>query len=207
MKMERESMKNKQLIISVGREYGSGGHAIAVELARRFELPVFDRNILKTIADAKHVDVENLEPYDEVPRNWLFSRKVRGHSSAPEEHVAHMQFNFLRKKAENGDSFVIVGRCAETVLRGQKGLVSIFILGDRERKIERIERIYQLNREDAEHKLDRIDKKRKTYHNYYCDIKWGDSRNYDVSINSSRLGVERTVDMLELYIQERMKDL
>lgn len=198
-------MEQKQLIISVGREFGSGGHVIAEELARRFQLPMYDRNILAEIADEKNIDSNNLEKYDELPKNRLFSRTVRGHSSSPEEHIANMQFDFLRKKAGEGMSFVIVGRCAETVLKGYDGLITIFVLGDRDKKIERIARIHQLSQAEAERMIYRYDKKRKSYHNYYCEEKWGDSRNYDLSINSSKMGIERTTDILELYIRERIR--
>lgn len=198
-------MEGKQLIIAVSREYGSGGHVIAEELARRFRLPLYDRNILEEIADEKNVDSGNLEKYDEVPKNRLFSRTVRGFSNSPQEQIARMQFDFLRKKAEQGESFVIVGRCAETILKGYDGLVSIFVLGDMPVKIERISSINRISRLDAERMIARFDKKRKSYHNYYCEVKWGDSRNYDLCINSSKMGIERTMDILEQYIQERMK--
>lgn len=198
-------MEQKQLIISVGREYGSGGHAIAEELAQRFQLPMYDKNILAEIAGQKNIDSKNLEKYDELPKNRLLSRTVRGYSSSPEEHIANMQFDFLRKKAEEGESFVIVGRCAETVLKGYDGLVTIFVLGDMDKKIERIARIHELSQQEAERMIYRYDKKRKAYHNYYCDKKWGDSRNYDLCINSSKMGIARTIDVLEMYIRERTR--
>ena len=198
-------MESKQLILAVSREYGSGGHVIAEDLARRFQLPLYDRNILEEIANEKKVDSGNLEKYDEVPKSRLFSRTVRGYSNSPEEQIARMQFDFLRKKAERSESFVIVGRCAETILKGYPGLITIFVLGDLSVKIERIAAINRISRLDAERMITRYDKKRKSYHNYYCDVKWGDSRNYDLCINSSKLGIERTADTLEQYIQERMK--
>lgn len=199
-------MERKQLIISIGREFGSGGHVIAEELARRFELPLYDNNIISEIATNKNLDSRSLEKYDEVPRKRLFSRTVRGHSNSPEQHIANMQFDFLRKKAEEGESFVIVGRCAETILKGHNGLITIFVLGDMKKKVERIMKINNLSYTEAERLIAVKDKKRKLYHNNFCSIKWGDSRNYEVSINSSKLGIDRTVDMLEAYILERMKD-
>lgn len=198
-------MDGERVIISIGREFGSGGHVIAEALGKRFNLPLYDNNLLNEIAGEKNLQLKELEKYDETPRNRLFSRTVCGFSNSPEENIANMQFNYLRKKAIEGKSYIVVGRCAETILKDQKGLISIFILGDMEKKIERVMRIYNLSREEAERKICRHDKKRKAYHNYYCQGKWGDSRNYDLSINSSKMGIEATIDFLEEYIVRRMK--
>lgn len=195
----------KQLIISIGREFGSGGHAIGEALAQRFDLPLFDHNLLEHIAQEKNVSHEDLVRYDEKPKSYLFSRTVRGFSNSMEELTARMQFDFLKKKADAGDSFVIVGRCAETVLKGHPALVSIFVLGDWNAKLARIREIYNLSEADAQRRMEREDWKRKNYHNNHCKVKWGDSRNYDLCVNSSRLGVEATVDLLEGYIRTRME--
>lgn len=194
----------KQLIITVGREFGSGGHVIAEELAKRFQIPLYDENLLSNIAEAKHLDRDELKKYDEKPKNKLFYRTVSGYSNAPQDNVANMQFNYLRKMAEDGKSFVIVGRCAETKLRDFPCMVSIFVLGDKDAKTKRIVEKYELSEHEAQQLMQKEDRKRKSYHNYYCDGKWGDSRNYDFSINSSKLGIEKTTDIIEAYLKERL---
>ena len=196
---------SQQLIITIGREFGSGGHQIANTLAQRFNLPLYDSNILKEIALAKDVDHAELERYDEVPRNRLFSKTRRGHSSSPEENIANLQFTYLRDKAEQGESFVVVGRCSETILKGYPGMISIFVLADKEAKIARIAEYNHITNFEADVIMNRQNRNRKMYHNYYCPNKWGDSRNYDISINSTRLGIEATADFLESYIRERIK--
>lgn len=197
--------KNRQLIISVGREFGSGGHEIAEKLSERFDLPFYDYHLLGEIALEKKIDVKTLERFDELPKIPFFSRTVKGYSNSPQENIANMQFDFLKKKAAEGKSFVIVGRCSETILKGTPGLVSIFVLGDMEAKIDRVSEREHVSRLEAEEMCARHDRKRKTYHNHYCRGKWGDSRNYDISINSSKLGTDGTVDILEEYIRRRMK--
>ena len=197
---------SKPLIITVGREFGSGGHAIAEILAKKFNLPLYDSNILQEIAMHKNLDHKEIEKYDEAPRNKLFTRTVKGHSSSAEEHIAQLQLRYLREKAENGESFVVVGRCSETILKGYEGVVSIFVLADKECKINRIKKINNISAIEADIMMNKQDRQRKFYHNYHCSIKWGDSRNYDISINSSRMGVERTADALEAYIKARMED-
>lgn len=197
-------MANKQVIISIGREFGSGGHEIAAELAKRFSLPLYDYNIISEIAGENHSDPKTLERYDEVPIKRGINKTVRGHSSSMEVNVAQIQFDYLRNKAESGESFVVVGRCSEHILKDYKGLIPIFILADMDAKIKRITEYNHISAAEAEAFIKKHDKKRKSYHNYYCDAKWGDSRNYDICINSSRLGISGTVDFLENYIKNRM---
>lgn len=194
----------KQLIISVGREFGSGGHEIAEKLAKHYNLPLLDQNLLDEIAKAKKVNADSLKEMDEKHTNKVFKRTVRGFSSSPQENVSLMKFEYLRKKAANGDSFVIVGRCSEDVLKEYDGLVSIFVLGDKKVKRKRIMHLYGLTEFMAEHLMHEKDTKRKRYHNEFCEGKWGDSRNYDISINSSVLGIDETVEVLIDFINRKV---
>lgn len=194
----------KQMIISISREFGSGGHRIAEKLARDLDMKLYDRNMLDEIAKAKNIKVEYLEKFEEKPRNLMLTRRVGNYSNSMEEIVADMQFEYLREKAESGESFVVVGRCAETVLKDFEGLISIFVVGDKDKKLARVKEKYHLDETEALLKMKRHDKKRKQYHNRHSDFKWGDSRNYDICINSSKLGWERTSELLEGYIRERM---
>jgi len=184
-----------QYIISIGREYGSGGHEIATVLAERFGIPMYDRNMLDQLAERNGIDAEDLHKHEEMKRRGL-TRTVRGHSSSVQDSIAQIQFEFIREKAESGESFVVVGRCAENVLRDNPALISVFVRGDDAAKVERISRLYKLNKLEAKAKMLRHDKKRKAYHNYYSKMKWGDSRGYDICINSSLMGVEETAEAL-----------
>ncbi|MBR1391026.1 MAG: cytidylate kinase-like family protein [Lachnospiraceae bacterium] len=194
---------SKQLIISLGREFGSGGHVVAKLLAEHYQIPLYDHNLLKDIASEHHVDAEDLKKYDEHPRNLLLSRTVNGFSNSPEENVAHMQFDFLRKLSAKGESFVIVGRCAETILKDNPNMISIFVLGDMEQKIARTMECNNISREAAIKMIEHHNKTRKHYHNHYCETKWGDSRNYELSINSSRIGIRETANIVAQYIDTR----
>lgn len=194
----------EQTIISVGREYGSAGHEIAERIAKELGFKFYDRNMLDEIAQEKNIEVKYLEKYEEKPRNLILSRSVKGYSNSIEEVIADMQFEYLRKKADSGESFVVVGRCAEEVLKDKEGLISIFILGDREVKLNRIKEKFHIEETEALLKMRRHDKNRKRYHNRHSDGKWGDSRSYDLCVNSSKMGVDKTVDILVAYIRERM---
>ena len=116
-----------QIIISVSREYGSEGHTIAEQIAKDMGLPFYDRNMLDEIAKEKGFDPAAFASVDEKPRNKLLSRRVKGYSNATEDNLAQMQFEFLRKKAASGESFVVLGRCSETILKEYDCLVSIFV--------------------------------------------------------------------------------
>lgn len=200
-------MVQKQVIISIGREFGSGGHEIAEKLSKKFNLPLYDYNLLREIADEKNVHIDNLEPYDEVPKKGFGSKTVRGYSNSPHENIAYMQFNYLKKIATDGKSFIVVGRCAEEALKNCNGLITIFILGDIETKINRISKLHNLSAKQAKELILEQDKRRKRYHNHFCEGKWGDSRNYEFSINSSKLGIETTTDFIEDYINKRISGM
>ncbi len=197
----------RQVIISISREYGSGGHEIAEMLAKDLGYALYDRNLLDHVAEEHGVAKEVIEKFEEKPRNPLLSRRVGQHSNSIAENIAEMQFKFLRDKAESGESFIVVGRCAETVLKKYPGLISIFVLGDRDEKIQHVMEKYDLGRQEAISKINRHDKKRKHYHNHYSDFKWGDSRGYDLCINSSRMGEEVTAEVLKKFIEERKQHI
>lgn len=192
-----------QLIISIGREFGSGGHEIAEKLAKHYDLPLYDHNLLDKIAEERNLNSEELKSYDEV-QDGVFHRRVRGMSSSMTEHVAQLQFDYLKEKANVGESFVVVGRCSETVLKDNKGMIAIFVNGDKEQKVARVSKKYELSESQAADLMKKKDRARKMYHNINCDSKWGDSRNYELVINSSKLGVDKSVQMLIQYIDARV---
>lgn len=196
----------KQKIISIGREFGSAGHEIAEWLAKRYGLAMYDQNLLEEVASRRNLDSRELEEFDELKRNKLLYRSHNGMSSSPAENVAKLQFAFLREKAEAGESFVVVGRCAETVLCDFDCLITFFITGDPDKKAARIMKYYNKTEKEAAAMMRDMDKQRKQYHDSHCKTKWGDTRNYDLSINSSRLGLEKSVELLVSYIDARTEE-
>ena len=181
----------EQVIISIGREFGSGGHEVAELIAEKLEIYLLDDKLLYNLSAEKKIPYEEVNKYDEKPKMPFLSRTVAGYTNAMEEHLAKMQFKYLKQMAEKGESFVIVGRCAEFVLKDYDCMTSAFIRGDMDSKVARV-----MKKKDAT---------RKAYHNYYCEGKWGDSRNYDLCINSSKLGIEGTVDVILSYVEKKAK--
>lgn len=196
-----------QIIIAIGREFGSGGHDIADKLAKHYNIPLYDKNLLKAVANEKNIDHEALQEFDEKRRNKFLYRTVRGMNSSPSDNVAKMQFEFLKEKAANGESFVVVGRCAETVLKDEPALVSIFVTADMEYKMFRVERDLHMTGTDAKVYIESENMKRKYYHNSHCKNKWGDSRCYDITINSNKLGIHKSADVLINYIDARREKM
>ena len=195
----------EQIIIAIGREFGSGGHEIAEKVAKKLDLKLYDRNLLDHMADDKNLDADELKKYEEKPKNPFLSRRVRGYSNSMEENLAQMQFEYIREKGESGESFVIVGRCAEEVLRGNPNLISIYILADEADKVKRVEKKYELDEAFAKKKMLRHDYTRKLYHNTHSSVKWGHAGGYDLCINSSRLGIDGTVEEILNYIELRKR--
>lgn len=197
-------MNRNNLIITIGREFGSGGHIIGELLAEHYGIQLFDRDLLKMVSEENDIDYEELESYEERPVNIFLSRTVNGFSSSLQDAIAHLEFDFIKEHADLGESFVVVGRCAEEVLKDYDNAIKIFVLGDYEAKVLQIMNQFDLTEEEAIDMIRDVDRKRKSYHNHYCETKWGDSRNYDISINSSRFGIEGTAEFLKTYIDLRL---
>ena len=155
----------KQFIISIGREYGSGGRVIAEELAKRYNVNLYGKNLLDLVAKEKGLNLDELKKYDEKARNIWLSRSVDGFSNSPEDTVAQMQFDYLKDRANSGESFVVLGRCASYVLRESSGLVKIFVTGEKDAKIKRIASIEKLGYDEAEALVEKRNRIRRNYHN------------------------------------------
>lgn len=198
---------DKQIIISVGREFGSGGHEIAEGLAKHYNIPLYDKEIFDHVAEKGSINPDVAKFYDEKPLNPIFYPVSMDGSYLPlEQTVANHIFDFIRQKGDKEkQSFVIVGRCAEYVLRDNPNMVSVFILGDIESKKARVMEKYDLEAKAALNRMKKEDKVRKTYHNFYADGKWGDSRSYDLCVNSSTLGLEQTLQTIIGYIDAFME--
>lgn len=198
---------DKQIIISIGREFGSGGHEIAEKLAKHYNIPMYDKEIFDHIEEKESIHAEVAQYFDEKPVSPFFYPSIMDVGNLPlEQKVANHIFNFIRTKGnEEKQSFVIVGRCAEYVLRDNPNMISIFILSDYEAKCERVMKKYNLDEKAAQSMMKKEDKMRKIYHNFYADGKWGDSRSYDICMNSATLGVDKTVDVLIAYIDKMMQ--
>lgn len=196
-------MGEKQILISISRTYGSGGHAIAAKIAEELGLPLYDRNLLEKMSEDQVIKNDEYKKVDDRPHIVMPSRRVRGYSNSMVDNLLELQFDYLRKMADAGESFVVVGRCSEMALKKYPGLISVFVTGDMEARIHRISELQHLKKRDAANKIKRVDKARRAYHDRFSKKHWGDPSGYDLCINSTRLSIDGTAAILEKYIEAR----
>ncbi len=195
----------KQVIITVGREAGSGGLEVARKLGEKLGITVYDKNIFEGIGEKFDIDTTNLEKFDETPRRKGITRKVNGYSNSPEEQVVELQREFLKGKADEGESFVIIGRAGiKALLNHPCPLIRVFITADDDFKLERVMDELGYNKLQAQRYITWVDTKRKNYHNQFCHVKWGDPASYDIIVKSNKLGIDGTADMIADYVRRRL---
>lgn len=193
------------MIISIGRQHGSGGREIARLLARELGIKCYDKEIVDEAAKHSDFSRDLINAYDEK-RMSAFMLHAGGYGLNENfrlnMQVVSAQFDAIRKIASKGDC-IFVGRCADYILRDRSDLVSVFILGDMDERLKCLERRQGLDVATARKKIKEVDKDRSSFYKYYSDQVWGDAQNYDLCINSSRLGVEGTVKVIMDYIKTR----
>ena len=190
-------------IITIGRQYGSGGREIGEKLANDLGIPFYDNKLLEIAAKDSGIDKEFFEENDEKPVNSLLYILSNTYSddNLPFNHKLFLaQFDAVKKVAAEG-ACVIVGRCADYALKDTGNCVNIFIHASIESRIERAVHEYQVPEKKAQEVILRIDKQRSSYYNFYTCQKWGRVENYDLSIDSSVLGIEKSVELIKDFIK------
>lgn len=192
------------MIITVGRQHGSNGHDIARALAKELGYICYDKEIVDHAAENSSFSKEIFDSYDEKrvsPYIIPSPHYVGMHEGFRlNMQVASAQFDAIRALADKGNA-VFVGRCADYVLRSRKDLLSVFIMADEDFRIKTIMARKNLNMDQARKLIREVDKDRSSYYKYYTDQIWGESENYDMCINSGRIGVEGTVKVIRSYVE------
>lgn len=194
------------LVITIGRQCGSGGKKIGEMVAERLGVKCYDKELLTLAAKNSGLCEELFETHDEKPTSsFLYSLVMdtysMGYSNSaymdmPLNHKIFLaQFDTIKKLADE-ESCVIVGRCADYALAEYPNVASIFITGNDEDRIRYLMELYKVEQAKAKDIMVKTDKKRASYYNYYSSKKWGDSRSYDLCINSSCVGIDGAVDMI-----------
>lgn len=195
---------DKQMIISIGRQCGSGGREIGEKLAEHYGLKFYDRNIIQLLAEDMEKDPENVAKIEEKLSGLLpkrrggFEAKVKdlmNRLNASDEMYLHER-GLIGKLAET-ESFVIVGRGANDIMEGNPNALRLFIYAPEAFRLPRVKAEYKLESDDdARKKMDQIDKERREYFEYYTGRIWGFYDHHDLMINSSILGIDGTVDLI-----------
>ena len=199
----------KRYVVSIGRQLGSGGKEIAARLAKELDINVYDKSLLQVAAHESGIDATMFEEADERNSGSFFTNLFSIHGSISEfipggsclEHdkLFEIQSEAIREIAER-ESCIIVGRCAEYVLRDHDAMLSIFITADHNDRVDRVAKAENVERSIAADIIEKGDKRRRSYHDYYATTHWGEARCYDLCINSSRLGIDGTVEFLKAFI-------
>ena len=194
-------------IFTIGREFGSGGKQVGIKLAERLGIKLYDKELLQKAAKESGFCEEIFENHDEKPTNsFLYSLVMDtysggGYSSAPfldmplNNKIFLAQFDAIKKIAEN-ESCVIVGRCADYALSGNPDCINIFIHADINDRAKNISKRMNITESKAKDMALKQDKQRASYYNYYTSKKWGDSRSYDMTLNTSKLTIDQCVDLI-----------
>ena len=198
-------MANK--IYTIGREFGSGGREVGEKLAAKLGIKLYDKELLQQAAKDSGFCEEIFENHDEKPTNsFLYSLvmdtySVSGYSAAPfldmplNHKVFLAQFETIKKIAEK-ESCVIVGRCADYDLSDNPNCINVFIHADLDVRIKNVSRNLNITENKARDIINKTDKQRASYYNYYTSKKWGDSKSYNLSLDAGKLGTDNCVEMI-----------
>ncbi|MDD3411251.1 MAG: cytidylate kinase-like family protein [Eubacteriales bacterium] len=199
----------EKTIITIGREYGSGGHEIGRAVADRLGIPFYDKEILTRAAKESGICEELFVHHDEkTSPSYLFSLVAGMNVDAqsystdlPLNHRIFMaQFDAIGKLASES-SCVIVGRCADYVLKNQPGVTRVFFYADVESRIERIMGVEKVDHDKAKELVRKMDKQRQSYYNFFADGNWGHRSNYDLMLNTSGLTHEAAAAVVVAYLE------
>ncbi len=201
----------KNMIITIGRQFGSGGHEIGKRLAEKLGYKLYDKELLKLQAEHSGIAEKVLETYDESPTNSLLYSIVMDVypsmnyvGSSLNQQVYQAQFDTIRKLQETGNC-VIVGRGADYILRDYPGLVSVFIHADINQRAERVAEFEKITVAKAREMINKADKKRASFYNFQTEKKWAAASSYMLSVDSGVLGYDGTVDLIENFAKAKME--
>ena len=191
----------KKNIITISRQFGSGGRTVGRQLAERLNIPFYDRELVKQVAEETGFDTKFIEENGEFsPSKSIFSFAVSQGVPCMQNGLSVSDFNFcmqrqvILKLAEK--PCVIVGRGADYILRDRDDVFDVFIHASMENRADRIVRLYGESEKKPEQRLADKDKKRKIYYKHYTDREWGDAKNYDMCLDSGRIGIDKCVDLI-----------
>lgn len=196
------------MIITIARQHGSSGREIAQELSKQLGIRCFDKEIVDEAAENSSICKELIDSFDEKRVSPFILQSTQypsmNYGLGLNIQVASAQFDVIRNLADKGDC-IFVGRCADYILRERKDLTRVFIMGEQSEKIKCIMNRQAVTEAEAKKKIKQVDKDRSSYYKYYTDQIWGESSNYDLCINSSKIGVEGSVNVIRAYIENNNK--
>ena len=192
-------MKNR--VITISREFGSGGRTIGKRVAEELGIPCYDNELLTKIAQDSGFNRDYIQETGEYAPGGFLSNTFSHRGSSPNnaDYLWQIQYKIISELAEKGPC-VVVGRCADYILKDKADCLKIFIHADMAFRAERIVEVYGEREQSPEQRIRDKDKRRAAYHRFYTDMKWGHAQNYDLTLNSGTLGIDKCVEIIrDLY--------
>lgn len=192
-------------IITIGRQSGSGGRVIGRTLAEKLNIPFYDKELLKEAAKESGMCEEIFDSFDERPTNsFLYSLVMDPYSMGfgmtgdlPLNHKVFLAaFDTIKSLAEKDGSCIFVGRCADYALKDLPNVINVFVYAEMEDRIKRVMEEFDVSDSKAKDIIKKGDKSRASYYNYYTSKRWGEMKGYDICLNTSLYGVEKSADIL-----------
>ena len=182
-------------IIAIGREYGSGGRIVAQKVAQKLQIPFYDKEIIAEVAKETGFAENFVRDAEARPSNsFMYSLCFSAQTLSPADQVFIAQTGVIRKLADEG-ACVIVGRCADFILRERPGLLTVFVHAPLEQRVKRVQEEYGVREKRVEDYISKQDKRRASYYEYFTDARWGDSHTHDLCVSTS-LGIDTVVDII-----------
>lgn len=198
----------KRIVVTIGRQFGSGGRIVGKKLAEQLGIPYYDKELINLASKESGICGEFYEKADEKNSGSLLKALAMGFSMnnaifqsndyLSNESLFQIQSEVIRKVAAEG-SCVLVGRCADYILRDEPDCVHVFISASWQDRVRRAMEYNRVPEKEAEEFLKKADKSRASYYNYYTDKVWGAAGSYDLCVNSSLYGIDRTVDFIKQF--------
>lgn len=197
---------NKQVVITISRQYGSGGRYVGRLIADKLGIKLYDKDFIIKLAEETGLSEEYIEK-NEQKRDTLAALNNGYYNGLDNSDELFVKEAELIKEVADKESCVIIGRCADFILKDKENVIKVFIYGTMENRIKRATEIYGFNKDKAQKEIKRIDKLRENHYKFYTNREWDDYSNYDLTINSDYLGVEKSAELICEVVKEKEKIL
>lgn len=197
----------ESFVITIARGYGSGGKMTAKALSKTLGIKYYDSELIRIASEHSGINEALFNLADETHKSTPFKKYTSTEVVSPKsdnflsrENLFNLQAQTIKNLADNGESCIIVGRCAHHVLKDRKNVIKVFVHADLEHCIKRVMEHDGVDDVEARRLIEKIDKSRAQYHKYFTNMEWNDARSYDICLNTSRMNIEQCVSVIVEYL-------
>lgn len=208
-KIEKNEVQSKEsekehIIITINREYGSGGRYVGELLAQKLGIGLYDKNLISLVSDESGLSASYIEKNEQARKDQLLANfnSQYYNNLTNDDNLFLAETKAIKEIAKKG-SCVIIGRCADYILKEEENVIKVFLYSDEKGKVERATTYYGIEQKDAKKEIEKINKARQKHYNHYTGQEWKEVSNYDISVNVDKFGIEKTVEMIEEVIKTK----